>query len=230
MKKLEKRKPLTKTAGAKPSNLPHDYLRLIEQTLTQALEKGLTEIKKTHPVSEFYADGAIYGDEVLVTITLHHGEKNILATTVYASADYHPGVETPTLETLLGSCVDTAGSVFDYYLDPTSPERIAQIADASLGALEEAPFDWTRSESEFPIWVKIDKSNPRLEEAAEDWLAKNDPHYQAQTEKDLELDAGEAEEFLSERLDAIKKARDGGGGPGGMGGPGSTGGSGPIRH
>lgn len=220
MKKWEKRKKQTQATSSTSSPLPVDYLKLVEQTLTQALEKGLTEIKKTHPVSEFYADGALFGDEAIVTITLSHGENNVAATTVYASADYDPAAEKPGLEATLGACVDSIGSIFDFYLDPENPDRIAQIANQSLGALEDAPFDWTQaSQTGVPVWVKIDKTNPRLEQAAEEWLMKNDPTYKASVKKE----ENESEEFLNDRLEAIKKAKSGSSsGPGGD--------SGPIRH
>lgn len=219
MKKWEKRKKPTQATVSKSSPLPVDYLKLVSETLTQALEKGLVEIKKIHPVSEFSADGALFGDEVLLAVTLSHGESNVAATTVYASADYVPGAEKPGLENTLGACVDAAASVFDYYLDPTQPERVAQIADRSLGALEEAPFEWTQAGN---AWVKIDKSNPKLEQAADDWLAKNDPEYQKRLERQDQVEVGESEEFLNDRLEAIKKAKSGQGGPGGQ--------NGPIRH
>lgn len=218
MKKWEKRKKPTQLTDSKSSPLPVDYLKLVGETITQALEKGLTELRKIHPVSEFYADGALFGDEALISVTLSHGEQNVAATTVHASADYNPGAEKPGLEATLAACVDAAASVFEYYLDPTQPERIAQIADQSLGALEEAPFEWTQTGA---AWVKMDKSNPRLEAAAEDWLARNDPDYQAR----LERERAESEEFLNDRLEAIKKAKSG---QGGSGGPGDQ--SGPIRH
>lgn len=216
MKKWEKRKKPTQLTDSKSSPLPVDYLRLVTETLTQALEPGLQAIRKVHPVSEFSAEGALFGDEALVVVTLSHGPSNVAATTVHASADYVPGAEKPGLEATLAACVDAAASVFEYYLDPTQPERIAQIADQSLGALEEAPFEWTQTGG---AWVKIDKSNPRLEAAAEEWLAKNDPDYQKREEREQE----ESEDFLNERLEAIKKAKSGqGGGPGDQ--------NGPIRH
>ncbi|MBS1957835.1 MAG: hypothetical protein JST80_00040 [Bdellovibrionales bacterium] len=217
MKKWDKRLKPTQASNSKSSPLPHDYLKLVEQTLTQALEKGLTEIKKIHPISEFSADGALFGDEVIIAITLSHGPNSVAATTVYASADYNPNAELPGLEATLSSCVESAGSVFDFYLDVENPEKVAQIANQSLGALEEAPFEWTKSTLPEGVqaWVKIDKTNPKLEEAADDWLAKNDPNYKERDKKDDD----DSEDFLSDRLDAIKKAKSGSGGD-----------SGPIRH
>ncbi len=201
----------------KTIELPYDYLRLVEQTLSQAMLKGLEALKKIHPVCEFHVDGALFSDEVILTVTLSHGEKVLAATTVFASADYHPGAD-PTLspgvalEKILGACVDAASSIFDYYLDPRSPALIAQIADASLGSMDEAPFEWTLMEKSDPkVYVKLDKSNPILESLADQFLDKHDPDFKKTVlHKEAEVTV-EAEEFLEERLEAIKKARDNGG-------------------
>lgn len=202
-----------------PTNLPVDYLRMVQETVTQALDSGLNEIKKFHPISEFQAKGVLFEDEVIVALTLSHGPQTLTATTVYASADFNPaksaaiaaiselaekGAHSP-LELTLAACVDSITSVFDHYLDPKFPERTEQLSQAALGALEEAPFDWTRFERVVPpIWVRIDKTNPALENLAEDFLRKNDPNFDQ-----LEVDS---EEFLAERLEAIKKAQGSGGG------------------
>jgi|GEM_PF-1104533 len=229
--KWERRKN-TNAPQLQPTALPVDYLRLVEQTLTQALEPGLNELKKTLPVSEFTAQGGIFGDEVVLAITLSHGAEHLAATTLYASADFNPNAEKPSLEATLSACLDAAGSIFDFYLDVENPERIEQLAHHTLGALEEAPFEWTAmpespalkdsTEKRVPVWVKIDKSNLPLETMAEKWLMENDPDYPS---KEEETDHHEAEDFLNERLDAIKKAGSGNGNSGGMGG-----GSGPITH
>lgn len=201
-------------ADLKPVDLPIDYLRLVEDTLAESLKPGIVELKKIHPVTELKACGAIFGDEVLLAITISHGEKSVIATTVYASADFNPLMPEPGIETILTTCLDSVGTVLDHYLNPAFPDRIARLAEAPISALEEAPFDWTPIEdSKIPVWVKIDKSNPSLEALTEEWLMKNDPTYSPETEED------EAEEFLNERLSAIEKAKSGSGGK-----------SGPIQH
>lgn len=202
------------------SELPLDYLKLVEDTLTGALAPGLTELKKTLPESRFKSGGAIFADEVVLAITLSHGAKHLSATTVYASCNYDPHAELPGLEANLSACLDAVAAVFDFYLDPTSPEKIEQITHHSLGALDEAPFDWTEADPKkevikIPVWVKVDKSNLELDLLTEDWLKKNDPDYGKVTSNE------EAEEFLEERLEAIKAAKSGSG---------TMGGGGPITH
>ena len=209
-------KPSDNKAELKPVELPVDYLKMVEESMNETLAAGLDEMKKTHPVCDIKASGALYSNEVLLAITLSHGEKNLIATTVYASADFNPMMPEPGIELILSECLDSAGSVFEHYLDPKHPERIAQLASASIGSLEEAPFEWTPMEkTKVSVWVKIDKSNPALESMAEDWLKDHDPAYSKEDE------VAEAEEFLNDRLEAIRKAKSGSG---------HGGDSGPIRH
>jgi len=205
---------IDKKTELKPAELPLDYLKIVEETLIESLKKGIEELKKIHPICNLKAGGAIYSDEVILSVTISHGEQSLIATTVYASANFDPLAEEPGIESVLSHCLDSAGTVLSHYLDPSYPERISQLADAPISALEEAPFEWTAmEEAKVATWVKIDKSNPALEALAEEWLLKNDPTYSK--EEALE----EAEEFLEERLEAIKNAKSGSGGN-----------SGPIRH
>jgi hypothetical protein len=96
-----------------------------------------------------------------------------------------------------------------------------------MSALEEAPFEWTplkiQEVQKITVHIKMDKSNPTLDRMAEEWLEKNDPHYQEIAAVSENVDVGSAEEFLEERIDAIRAAKSGSG-------SGSFGGSGPIRH
>jgi hypothetical protein len=185
--------------------------------MMESLSSGLEEMKKTLPICIIRASGALYSNEVLLAITLSHGEQNLIATTVYASADFNPMMQEPGIEVILNECLDSAGGIFQHYLDPKHPERISQLASASIGSLEEAPFEWTPMEdTKVSVWVKIDKSNPALESLADNWLKNNDPHFEQSDE------AVEAEEFLQERLDAIRNVKSGGGH--------GNGDSGPIRH
>ncbi len=222
-----RKKPAKNMAEVKPSDLPLDYLKLVESTISDSLEAGLNAVKKLHPEAHFYARGAVFSDEVMLTITLALGTKAIAATTAYASADFNPLVEKPTIEMALAACLDALGGIFALYLDETSPQKIEQITHHALGALEDAPFEWSPVEmtadgSQIPVFVKIDKSNPRLDEIAEQWLEQNDPDYLAHKAAEDDGIEGESAEFLEERLEAIKAAK--------SGGSGATGGSGPITH
>jgi hypothetical protein len=211
------------SANPRPGELPLDFLRLVEETMAQALAPGLEAIRKIHADSGFKAQGAIFGDEVVLSVSLTHGPEVLSATTVHASVDYHPNQEKPSLNSLLALCVDSIGQVFQYYLDPAQPERVAQIAESSLGALEEAPFDWTpmhpQPAQSLAVHVKMDKSNPLLDQMTEEWLRKNDPEYSKSEQRMNDAEFTAAEEFLEERIEAIRAAKS----DSGQGG-------GPIRH
>lgn len=206
-----------------PADLPLDYLKLVEETLATATEKGLIELKKKYPDSKFKAYGAIYADEVLLAITLSHGATNLAATTVYASVDYNPNLPAPSLETILSACLDAVGTIYHFYLDPDDTDKIEQLSNHSLSAIEEAPFEWTTIDpigtAKIPTWVKMDKTNPELDRLTEEWLQKNDPEYKANAVAPA-IAGEEAEEFLEDRLEAIKAAKSGSGQNGG----------GPITH
>ncbi len=216
MKWERRKKNLITAPEGTTGPLPVDFVRLVEETLTQGLEDGLIAIREIHPESGFHAGGAIYENEILLAITLTQGPTQISATTVFGSADYDPNAEKPALMEILSACLDATGSVFQHYLDPAFPERIAQIADQSLGALEEAPFQWSPLKSEnhpkIEVHVKIDKSNPVLDALTEDWLKKNDPNYREESGKNPDQTEKEAEDFLGERLDAIQGRKGGKGG------------------
>jgi hypothetical protein len=226
MTKWERRNRNPSKAASPGSELPQDFLKLVEETLIQALEPGLNEVKKIHADSTFKAQGAIFNDEILLSITLSHGSEVLSATTTHGSIDYRPDQEKPSVNDLLALCLDSLGSVFQFYLDPEFPERITQITDSSLGALEDAPFEWTPlkldENQKIAVHVKMDKSNPLLDRLAEDWLSKHDPDHETSKASQSNLDLGDAEEFLEERIEAIRAAKSGTGNQGS--------GSGPIRH
>ena len=234
--KWEPRKKLAANAEKSPqSDLPVDYLKVVAETLEQALSAGLVEMRKIYPTCEFHANGAIFPEEVIMAVTLSHGEKNIVATTVYASADFKPLAPKVGIEGTLAACVDAIGSVYDFYLNPNEIEKIEQLSHTSLSALDEAPFDWSSltiqtQTTPISVWVKMDKTNPHLEALADQWLNQHDPH--VKSAHDDKIHAIDAEEFLEQRLEAIKKVRSGGGGPnfGGGGGGFSGNQNGPITH
>ena len=186
------------------ATLPLDYIKMVTDTLTEAIAPGLVEVRKIHPKAQFFADGSIYSDEVLLAITLSQGDQDLFATTVYASADFNPSLDQHSIETVLAACLEGAGSVYHFYLDdvhPSRPHRIIELLRSSLSALEEAPFEWTKAKMgdaiNIPVWVKMDKTNPQLEALADQWLAENDPKENPE----------EAVAFLKERLSAIHSSK-----------------------
>jgi hypothetical protein len=231
--KLERRKA-SKTTLSEPASggLPVDYLKLVEETMSSALEGGLKLVQKSYPEARFFARGAIFPDEVVMAVTLSQGKQNLSASTIYASADYNPETDKPSLLDTLAACIDSIGGLFEHFLEESAPDRVEQLLQSSMSALEEAPFEWTLVDTvqthKVVVYVKMDKSNPELDDLAEDWLKKNDPEFQKKSEIKDEGKLNEAEQFLEERLEALKNA---GKGSGNIGGGGFTGGgAGPITH
>ncbi len=210
---MEKRKNPAQAPLSKSSELPADYVRMVTEVFTNNFGAGLKALEavKESP-ARFEVSGRIYADEVVLAVTVAH-EKQISATTVYASADFDPKASSPTVQDLLGACVDAVGGVFHTLFDPSNRERLEQLADESLSAMENIPFEWTQMDIErFRVFVKMDKSNPRLDQEADDWLAKNDPKHRER----LEEEARETEKLFVTGPKTPNGKKPSGGGPSGM--------------
>ena len=159
------------------SELPPDYLKMIMEIFASNFDEGLKALSKVHGKSRFEARGEIYPDEIVLAISLVSAGQ-IAATTAHASTDFDPKASSPTLEELLSACVDAAGTFFGDAFNPKKPDKITQLSSESLSALESAPFEWTAIEIDrFRIYLKVDKSNPVLDQMADEWLRKNDPEF-----------------------------------------------------
>ena len=148
-------------------------------------DAGLKLIEKNSGnKTAFEARAEVFSNEVVLAVTLAQAGK-LAATTVYASCDFDPQASAPTVQDLLSACVDAAGTFFGNHMDGSV--RTEQLLDQSVSALEDAPFDWTPVQIEkFQIFLRVDKSNPGLENLADDWLAKNDPLETAAEERQPE--------------------------------------------
>lgn len=186
---MEKRKP----TNTRPSPLPADYLRMVTEVFSANFDEGLKKIAKlTGNDAHFEASGSVFPSEVVVCVTLIHGD-SLSATTIYASSDFDPKASSPTIQDLLALCIDAVGSVFHPLLNPKKSEALEDLVAATLSTLEDVPFDWTPVDvDKRRIFVKIDKANPKLERMADEWLAKNDPEHQAREE----LERGETEKLF----------------------------------
>ena len=170
---MEHRRPAN--AGTKTADLPVDFLKMVKEVFTTTFDAGLKEVAKLKSNPQFSIRGRIYPQEVVLCITLLF-DGQIAATSAYASVDFDPKASSPTIQDLLGLCVDALASVYETLLDPKHPERIEQLADESLSAMDEVPFEWTLVQvDKKKIYVKMDKANPVLDEAADEWLKRNDP-------------------------------------------------------
>lgn len=181
----------------KGTELPIDYLKMVTETFTSHFDATLKALKKMKNPSRFIASGRIFQDEIVLTISLVQ-EGQMAATTLHASIDFDPQASAPTVDELLSTCVDATGSLFAQIFDDNSEAKLERVLAQSAASLEDVPFEWASSEiNKRAVFMKIDKSNPHLEQMADEWLAKNDPKM-AEEEGSL---AAEATEFFEERVE-----------------------------
>ncbi len=183
---LERRHPTT----SKSSPLPLNYIQMVEEVFSNHFDQALQAFQAIRPQSRFLAAGAVFAEEVVTSVSLV-SDSHLAATTVHASADFDPKASSPTIQDLLSACVDALGTVWAAVLDAEKPEALANLAEESLSALDNVPFEWVAVDSNNrKIFVKLDKANPLLDQMADDWLKSHDPNYaesleeeQAKTEK-----------------------------------------------
>jgi len=183
---IETRHPST----GKGAKLPLDYLKMVEEVFSANFDAGLKALSKFCKNPKLSAYGSIFPTEVILAVSIIE-ESQLAATTVYGSVDFDPKASSPTIEDLLANCVDAIGSVLASLLDTRSKDKLEKVVSQSLSALGKAPFEWTSVQiDKRTIFVKIDKANPKLDQMADEWLAKHDPEAlekqkeeQAETEK-----------------------------------------------
>ncbi len=162
---------------SKSSPLPLDYLKMVRDVFRDNFKEALVAYCALLPKSDFEVSGAVYNDEVVLAVSLA-AEGHLAATTLYASVDFDPKASAPTIEELLSACVDALGTQWADLLNTKEPEKLEHLAHDSLSALEDVPFQWTKTESNRrSVFVKIDKANLKVEAQADEWLAKNDPDH-----------------------------------------------------
>jgi hypothetical protein len=184
MSALEKR---IQTNGPRPrsAELPVDFRRMAVDVFATHFDEALKAIRKqVGQEAAFQIHGAIFPDEIRLTVTLAHPEL-ANATSVHASCDFDPKASSPKAEDLINASIDAIGSVYQQLTEGLTPSSI----DALFGVLDELgeiPFEWTQVEiNRIPLFLKVDKANPGLDQMAEDWLAQNDPEYvRAQEEEE----------------------------------------------
>jgi hypothetical protein len=151
---------------------------MVEEVFSGHFDVALKAFQAIRPDSSFSVQGEVFADELVIGISLI-SQGHLAATTVYASADFDPKASSPTIQDLLSACVDAAGGVFSTLMDADRPETLAQLAEEFLSELEGIPLEWTSLDSnQRRVFVKVDKANLVLEKITDDWLKKNDPHYE----------------------------------------------------
>ena len=93
-----------------------------------------------------------------------------------SSADFDPKASQPTAEDVLSTCLDAMGMLFESLLSGGSKKNEEALLADSLGSFEKIPMEWTELEvQKRRIFIRFDRSNPKLDHLATDWLKKNDP-------------------------------------------------------
>ena len=91
------------------------------------------------------------------------------------------------MQDLLSICVDAAGGLFGTLLTLGDKQQLEQLADESLSALNNVPFEWTGLKVEKQtVFLMIDKSNPQIDTLADQWLEKNDPEAEKRRKEEEE--------------------------------------------
>lgn len=159
------------------SDLPVDFTKMVEGVYATNFQDGLDALEKhTRAKGIFRASGKIYPDEIVLSVSLAI-QGQLAATTVYCSVDFDPKASSPTAEDLLALAVDAIGGFYENFLDPKNPKALEQLAAGTLGAMDDVPFEWAKFDFGGKwVYLMVDKANPELDTAADEWLAKNDPN------------------------------------------------------
>jgi hypothetical protein len=172
-----------KHSATQSSSLPFDYLQMVSEIFSTHFDSELKAFCQLKPESRFEARGEIYSDELILSVSLIT-EGALPATTIYASCDFDPKASTPSAQDLLSSLVDAIASIYGFLFNEKGGQLEALASD-TLGPLEDVPFEWTEIESDRKkVFVKVDKSNPLLDQEADEWLKKHDPDLIEQQEKE----------------------------------------------
>jgi len=166
-----------KSTESKFSELPSDYTQMVHEVFMSNFSDSV-EAMKLSPAPVFVTQGEIYSDEIVVHASLVQ-EGRLAGTTAYASTDFDPKASSPSIEDLLSLCVDALGDLFQqlFELAEKSGDK-ANILDANLQDLGELPLEWTQVDiNKRKLFVRVDRANPSLDQAADQWLAKNDPGF-----------------------------------------------------
>jgi pyocin large subunit-like protein len=185
MEPRKKHDPSSGASSSKFSDLPVDYVKMVNEVFTTNYDEGLKALAKINPTPAYFSTtGRIYIDEIVVCVSLLH-EGQMAATSVYASSDYDPKASSPTIQDLLAACVDSIGAVYSQLLSPETPKVLEQLANESLSALENVPYDWTEFAVEKrKVYLRVDKANPEIDQMTDEFLKKHDPDFQAETEEE----------------------------------------------
>jgi len=158
---------------------------MVQDVMRATFEERLAVHKADADVS-----GEVYPDEIVLTVAaVPVGQQALSAFSVHASVDFDPLASSPKAEDLLRFCVDAVGDVFKAVID--------QEPGLALSDLRGVPLEWDSVEiSKRKVYLKVDRSNPKLDRMADDWLAKNDPKWKETEELE---DSESSQKFVTGR-------------------------------
>ena len=165
-----------KISSISPISLPLDYLKIVEDTVSEKFSVELALYRELRPDAFFKVKGEFFLEEVLLAISLM-SEKTLSATTVYASTDYQSSDREEILQEKLNLMVDIIGATFEQLFSEKEPKvAVEKLAKPTLAELEDVALEWVKAGTT-EIYTRVDKANILLDQIAEDWLAKHDPEW-----------------------------------------------------
>lgn len=166
--------------------IPQDYSKMVVEVFTNTFAEGLSILGQFLDEPFFDVNGYIYSDEIVLAVSLLSKGK-ISATTVYSSCDFDPKASSPSAEDLLGVSVDAIGGIYNEFFESGDAKKIEQLTSSTLSSFKEIPFDWTElTVNKRKVFLKVDKSNPKLDQMADDYLLQNDPNLKSEADKNEE--------------------------------------------
>jgi hypothetical protein len=186
---MERRRPSSGSLATRKQStaLPVDYTRMVTEVFTTNFDEGLKALHRYKTNPRFEVSGGIFPDEILLSIALVH-EGHLAATTAHASVDFDPKASAPSVPDVLAVCVDALGALFDKLLDPKDKAQLEALAQESLSAFDGIPFEWTPVQfDKHRVFLRVDKSNPKLDEMTDEWLLRNDPEALERERREQEL-------------------------------------------
>lgn len=159
-------------ASKRIQGLPPELTAMIIDVFTKNFSEEALALN-----SKFQVVGRFFPEEIMITVTL--ARPNALScTSVHASCDFDPKASKPNAQDWIGIEVDAIGQVFELLLrsdkilrEAVGAESSNALADAAEKTGTNLPFEWSRIEiDKRRLFVKVDKSNPSLDQLADELL------------------------------------------------------------
>ncbi len=159
---------------------------MVTEVMLNHFDQPWEALKRQDSSLDLAAYGALYTDEIALTLSVTRKDA-ISALTFTASHDFDPKASQPSAEQCLQNCVDALATVFEHTLGLALP--LDALIEGSISEIEGLPLEWSKVEiNGKTVYLRADRSNPKLDQAADEWLKKNDPKHD-DDDLEAELDA-----------------------------------------